>query len=62
MSWMQVADILHAPRRNYPGAEIIKVNLTLEELLGGKWRTLEDAVLKCAKDLLEKETRRWDKA
>ncbi|KAK1234319.1 methylglyoxal reductase (NADPH-dependent) gre2 [Marasmius sp. AFHP31] len=76
MSWVQVADILRkkypdrpyppanedAPRMNYLGAEVIKFDTALEEeLLGGKWRTLEDAVLDCAKDLLEKETRGWDK-
>ncbi|KAK1227159.1 hypothetical protein PQX77_009793 [Marasmius sp. AFHP31] len=75
MSWVQVADILRkkypdrpyppankdAPRMNYPGAEVIKFDTALEEeLLGGKWHTLEDAALDCAKDLLEKEKRGWD--
>ncbi|KAL0567993.1 hypothetical protein V5O48_013995 [Marasmius crinis-equi] len=76
MSWVQVADILHkkypdrtrppasedAPRMEYPGAEVIKFDTALEEeLLGGKWRSLEDAALDAAKDLVEKEQRGWDK-
>ncbi|KAL0067215.1 Glycine-rich RNA-binding protein 2, mitochondrial [Marasmius tenuissimus] len=76
MSWVQVADIMRkkypdrpyppasedAPRMNYPGADVIKFDTALEEeLLGGKWRTLEQATLDCAKDLLEKEKRGWDK-
>ncbi|KAK7061082.1 hypothetical protein VNI00_000817 [Paramarasmius palmivorus] len=76
-SWAQVAEIMRskypdrpyppskedAPRMMYPGAEVIKFDTALEEeLLGGSWRSLEDAVLACAKDLVEKEERGWDKS
>ncbi|KAJ3551297.1 hypothetical protein NM688_g4785 [Phlebia brevispora] len=75
-SWAQMGDIVRsaypdrpyppvskdAPYVNYPGAEEIQFDTDLEvELLGGKWRTLEDAVLSCARDLIEKEGRGWDK-
>lgn len=50
-----------APYVNYPGAEVARFDTALEEeLLGGHWRTLEDAVLSCAKDLIEKENHGWD--
>jgi hypothetical protein len=75
-SWVQVADILRekypdrpyppsnedAPRMIYPGAEVIQFDTALEEeLLGGSWRSLRDTALECAHDLLEKESRGWDK-
>ncbi|KAF9262834.1 NAD(P)-binding protein [Marasmius fiardii PR-910] len=77
LSWTEVAGIMRskfpdrrypppkndAPRMNYPGAEVIEFDTALEEeLLGGKWRSLEDAVLACATDLVEKERRGWDKS
>ena len=76
MSWEQAVEILRnvypdrpyppvkadAPCMNYPGAEVIKFDTVLEEeLLGGKWRSLEETVLSCAHDLLEKEKKGWDK-
>ena len=43
------------------GANAIRFDTALEEeLLGGGWRTLEDAVLTCAKDLIAKEVKGWD--
>ncbi|KAG7094604.1 hypothetical protein E1B28_005428 [Marasmius oreades] len=77
LSWIEVADIMRtkfpdrpyppskedAPRMIYPGAEVIKFDTALEEeLLGGSWRSLEDAVLTCAEDLIEKEEHGWDKS
>ncbi|THH10553.1 hypothetical protein EW146_g8338 [Bondarzewia mesenterica] len=76
MSWLQAAKILQkvypdrpyppetadAPCMNYPGADVIRFDTSLEEeLLGGKWRTLDDAVLSCARDLIKKEEDGWDK-
>ncbi|KAI0315465.1 hypothetical protein OF83DRAFT_1164781 [Amylostereum chailletii] len=76
MSWEQNAEIVRkefpdrpfppskadAPTMNYPGADVIEFDTALErELLGGKWRSLEDAVLSCACDLIVKE-KGWDKA
>ncbi|GJE88941.1 aldehyde reductase 2 [Phanerochaete sordida] len=46
----------------YHGAEVIEFDTALEkELLGGDWRTLEDAMTTCARDLIEKEAKGWDK-
>ena len=76
-SWAQMGDIVKkaypgrpyppvkedTPYVNFPGAEFARYDTRLEEeLLGGKWRTLEDAVLTCATDLIEKEGRGWDNA
>ena len=76
MSWAQNAEILRnefperpyppvkldAPTMNYPGADVIEFDTALErELLGGKWRPLEDAVLSCGRDLVAKEAKGWDK-
>lgn len=75
-SWTQVISILRnvypdrpcppsldsAPHMNYPGSEVIEFDTKLEqELLGGKWRSLEETVLQCAKDLIEREKKGWDK-
>lgn len=75
-SWASIAEILKKtfPERAYPpvrddalcmqyhGAEVIRFDTRLEEeLLGGRWRTVEDAVVSCARDLIEKESRGWDK-
>lgn len=76
MSWAQDTEIVRkkfpgrpyppvkedAPTMNYPGADVIEFDTALEkELLGGNWRPLEDAVLSCASDLIEKEMKGWDK-
>lgn len=75
-SYAAVADILrkaypkrkvppadpNAPAMAFPGAEVIRFDTSLgTKLLGGKWRSLEEMVLGGAKDLIEKETRGWDK-
>ncbi|KAG6829026.1 hypothetical protein H0H87_012831 [Tephrocybe sp. NHM501043] len=75
-SYAAVADILrkaypdrkvppadpNAAAMAFPGAEVIRFDTSLgAKLLGGKWRSLEDMVLGAAKDLVEKESRGWDK-
>ncbi|KAG6852877.1 hypothetical protein C0991_008390 [Blastosporella zonata] len=76
-SYAAVADILrkaypnrkvppadpNAPAMAFPGAEVIRFDTSLgTKLLGGKWRSLEDMVLSGAKDLIEKESKGWDKS
>ncbi|KAG6917449.1 hypothetical protein DXG01_002426 [Tephrocybe rancida] len=76
-SYAKVADILrkaypdrkvpptdpNEPAMAFPGAEVIKFDTSLgTKLLGGKWRSLEEMVLDGAKDLIEKESRGWDKS
>ncbi|KAG6906657.1 hypothetical protein DXG01_012714 [Tephrocybe rancida] len=76
-SYAAVADILrkaypdrkvppadpNEPAMAFPGAEVIQFDTSLgTKLLGGKWRSLEDMVLSGAKDLVEKESRGWDKS
>ena len=51
-----------APYVNFPYSEIIQYDTRLEsELLGGRWRTFDDAILSCAEDLIKKEAYGWDK-
>ncbi|KAG6812984.1 hypothetical protein H0H92_014915 [Tricholoma furcatifolium] len=75
-SYAAVADILrkaypdrkvppadpNEPAMAFPGAEVIRFDTSLgAKLLGGKWRSLEEMVLGGAKDLIEKESKGWDK-
>ncbi|TCD62913.1 hypothetical protein EIP91_006240 [Steccherinum ochraceum] len=75
-SWVAVAEILRnvwperhyppaqedAPTVRFPGGDKAEFDTALErELLGGKWRSLGDAVVSCARDLTEKEAKGWDK-
>ena len=76
LAWAQCADILRKefPDRpypppmqdaltvNFPGAEATEYDTELEkELLGGSWRSVDDAVLTCGRDLIAKEAIGWDK-
>ncbi|KAH9914740.1 uncharacterized protein B0H18DRAFT_122441 [Fomitopsis serialis] len=46
---------------DYPDREVIRWDTSLStEVLGGKWRSLEDAIMSCAADLAEKEKGGWD--
>lgn len=51
-----------APAMKFYGMDALVYDTALEEeLLGGKWRSLEEAVLSCGRDLIEKEKKGWDK-
>lgn len=78
MSWVDVAEILKTeypehelppvradapPAMGYPASSEVEFDTGLEkELLGGGWRSLRDAVLTCAEDLVERETKGWDRS
>lgn len=75
-SWATVCEILKRefPERDitpvkedetmpqFPGAEDIEFDLSLaQSIKGSKWRSLEDAVISAAKDLLARSDNGWDK-
>lgn len=74
-SWAKVCDLLKEafPDRTipptkmdayvpqFPGAEDIEFDLTpAEDILGIKWRRIEDAVIDASKDLLARSDAGWD--